>query len=164
MRAHDYDEPVHRDALTRGAAVDLALRSPSHPSGQSQRVQALTDVIRIGVATNSGPIAELANPATPIRSFVTETDTVYYRVFSGDSTTGGFLTSAPPGISAEAISGMALPPGNQATMVQEVLVPAGTRLQSSIASEAFEQNGGWLQFELLDRIPLENFGPGRPIG
>lgn len=113
---------------------------------------------------------ELARPSTinnagaPIRSFVTQTDTVYYRVYSGDSTVGGFLTSAPPRSSADAISSLALPPGNQATYVQEVLVPAGTRLQSSLATEAFGQPGGALQFELLDRIPIENFGPGSPLG
>ncbi len=112
---------------------------------------------------------ELARPSTinnagaPIRSFVTQTDTVYYRVYSGDSTVGGFLTSAPPRSSAEAISSLALPPGNKATFVQEVVVPAGTRVQSSLATSAFGQPGGALQFQLLDEIPRSSFGPGRPL-
>jgi hypothetical protein len=119
-------------------------------------------------ATKATP--ELARPSTinnagaPILSFVTQTETVFYRVYSGDSTVGGFLTSARPSSSAEAVTSLALPPGNRATYVQEVLVPAGTRLQSSLATEAFGQLGGALQFELLDRIPIGNFGPGRPLG
>jgi len=119
------------------------------------------------VAPNRTP--ELPNPSTinnaaaPIRSFVTQTDTVYCRVYS-DRAAGGFLTSAPPRSSADAISSLALPSGNRATFVQEVAVPAGTRLQSSVAAEAFGQSGGALQFELLDRIPIDSFGPGRPLG
>jgi hypothetical protein len=84
----------------------------------------------------------------------------YYRVFSGDRTVGGFLTGAPPSSADVAVSGLALPPGNSADFIQEVLVPQGTRLQSSIAAPAFEQDGGFLQFELLDQIPTKNFGPG----
>jgi hypothetical protein len=37
------------------------------------------------------------------------------------------------------------------------------RLQSSIAERAFGQPGGMLQFELLDRIPIKNFGEGVPF-
>jgi hypothetical protein len=115
-----------------------------------------------------GPL-ELANPetvsnaASPIRSFVTSEDQTYYRVFSGDRTVGGFLTGAAPACADEAVAGLALPPGNTADFIQEVLVPAGTRLQSSIASEAFGQPGGLLQFELLDQIPIKNFGEGIPF-
>ena len=57
----------------------------------------------------------------------------------------------------------ALPPGNQATFVQVVIVPAGTCLQSSIAADAYGQTGRALQFELLDLIPRSSFGPGVPL-
>lgn len=56
-----------------------------------------------------------------------------------------------------------LPPGNRADFIQEVLVPGGTRMQSSVATEAFGQPGRLLQFELLDQIPIKNFGPGVPF-
>ncbi len=58
---------------------------------------------------------------------------------------------------------LALPPGNQATYIQEVLVPAGTRLQRSRALPAFGRRGGAEQFQLLDRIPDSNFGVGVPF-
>jgi len=45
-------------------------------------------------------------------------------------------------------------------MIQQVLVPAGTRLQRSRALPAFGRRGGGEQFELLDRIRSGNFGPG----
>jgi hypothetical protein len=58
---------------------------------------------------------------------------------------------------------LALPPGNAAEFLQEVRVPAGTMLQSSIAAEAFGQPGGLLEFELLERINPKFFGPGTPF-
>ena len=100
------------------------------------------------------------NQLGPIRSFVTKEDMTYYRVYSGERNVGGFLTGVPPGSADEAVAGLALPPENTADFLQEVLVPAGTRLQSSIAAPAFEQPGGLLQFELLEDIPIKNFGPG----
>lgn len=79
-------------------------------------------------------------------------------------TVGSFLTGAPPASADQAVAGLALPPANTAEFIQEVMVPAGTRLQSSIASPAFGQPGGMLQFELLERIPIKNFGEGVPFG
>jgi hypothetical protein len=61
------------------------------------------------------------------------------------------------------VAGLALPPANTAEYIQDVMVPAGTRLQSSIAAPAFGQPGGMLQFELLERIPIKNFGEGVPF-
>ena len=142
------------------------------PTGTGESAQLLT-LLRarpvIGPATNTAPFGELANPATvnnassPIRSFVTEADTTYLRVYSGDKTAGGFLMGSAPSSADSAVSGLALPPGNNADFIQEVLVPSGTRLQSSIAAPAFGQPGGLLQFELLDQIPVKNFGPGLPF-
>jgi RHS repeat-associated protein len=101
--------------------------------------------------------------ASPVRSFVTVEDSSYYRVFSGDRNVGSFLTGVPPASADQAVAGLALPPSNAADFVQEVMVPAGTRLQSSIANPAFGQPGGMLQFELLERIPIKNFGEGVPF-
>lgn len=121
------------------------------------------------VATNKVPFGELASPSTvnnagsPIRSFVSEADTTYSRVYSGESTTGRYLTGSPPANADAAVSGLALPPGNRADFIQDVMVPAGTRMQSSIASSAFGQDGGLLQFELLERIDPKYFGPGVPF-
>jgi RHS repeat-associated protein len=103
------------------------------------------------------------NAAGQIVSFVTQEERTFYRVFSGDSTVGRFLTSVKPRSSAFAEDALALPPGNRAAFVQEVVVPAGTRLQRSRASPAFGRRGGAEQFELLGRIPDENFGPGVPL-
>ena len=107
------------------------------------------------------------NAGAPIRSFVVEQDTVFFRVFSDPARqTGGFLVSTPPQSPSQAISSLALPPENSATLLQEVVVPAGPRLQSSIATDTFGQPGGALQFEILPqspRIPDENFRPGVPF-
>ena len=65
--------------------------------------------------------------------------------------------------SSELRAGLALPPDNTAAFVQEVVVPAGTRIQRSRALKAFKRRGGAEQFELLDHIPIENFGPGVPL-
>ena len=103
------------------------------------------------------------NAASPIRSFVTSEDMTFYRVFSDDKDVGAFLTGASPESADAAVEGLALPPGNTADFIQEVRVPAGTQLQSSIAAEAYGQPGGLLQFELLEDIPTKNFGPGVPF-
>jgi hypothetical protein len=99
----------------------------------------------------------------PIRSFVAADNLTYYRVFTGDRPAGSFLTGAPPASADQAVSGLALPPTNTAEFIQEVTVPAGTRLQSSIVREAFDQPGGLLQFELMVRLPAKNFGEGVPF-
>jgi hypothetical protein len=122
-------------------------RGPGNMRGSSEQ-KALTTSDRV------------PNQFSPIRSFVTQEDMIYYRVYSGERNVGGFLVGVPPVGADEAVAGLALPPENTANFLQEVLVPAGTRLQSSIAAPAFGQPGGLLQFELLDQIPIKNFGPG----
>lgn len=55
---------------------------------------------------------------------------------------------------------------NPSEFIQEVIVPAGTRLQRSRAlpvPEFGRFRGGAEQFELLERIPTGNFGPGVPL-
>lgn len=117
---------------------------------------------------NCDGVGELANPTTvnnassPITSFVTETDSTFVRVYS-DSPAGSFLADVAPASADDAVRGLALPPSNTADFIQDVTVPAGTRIQSSVAAEAFGQPGGLMQFELLERIPDSSFGPGRPL-
>jgi RHS repeat-associated protein len=107
---------------------------------------------------------ELPNAGGVIQSFVTEQEEIYYRVFS-DNPVGGFLTKTPASSSAYARQALSLPPGNQATYIQEVVVPAGTRLQRSraLAVEKWGTRGGAEQFQLLDQIPFKNFGPPRRL-
>ena len=46
--------------------------------------------------------------------------------------------------------GLALPPANKAEFIQEVLVPAGTRLERSRVLPANNKRGGMEQFKLID--------------
>jgi RHS repeat-associated protein len=132
-------------------AVDaLAALTPFVPAGAGVARRAL------------GAGSLVPNGGGVIRSFVTKADETYYRVFS-KSTTGAFLTKAKPRSQAWAREALALPSGNDADFIQEVLVPAGTRLQRSRALPAFGRRGGGEQFELLDRIPSRNFKPGVPF-
>ena len=101
-----------------------------------------------------------------VRQFEQVSDQIYYRIFSGDATVGGWLTALRPRSSAWAQEALALPPGNEATMIQEVLVPSGTLLERSRAIPVPDwgrMRGGAEQFHLLDEIPPENFGQGRPL-
>ncbi|MBO1254471.1 RHS repeat-associated core domain-containing protein [Alteromonas sp. 5E99-2] len=108
------------------------------------------------------------NEAGVVREFVTESDQVFFRVFS-DRPQGSFLTAVPPRSSAFAQEALALPRNNTASLIQEVLVPAGTRVRRSRASplradDVFpNRRGGAEQFELLRRIPNSSFGPGSPL-
>jgi hypothetical protein len=102
---------------------------------------------------------EVPNAGGFIRSFVTKEDQFFYRVSSGaQDSVGGFLTSVRPKSSAYAREALALPGINDASLIQTVLVPAGTRLQRSRALPAFGRRGGAEQFRLLNNIPAENFG------
>jgi hypothetical protein len=103
-----------------------------------------------------------ANAGGAIRSFVTDVDQTFYRVFSGHSTTGKFLTAMPPKSSLYAQKGLSLPPWNKAEFIQEVMVPKGTLLQRSRALPISDWGGtgGLEQFQLLDDIPALNFGEG----
>ena len=81
--------------------------------------------------------------------------TVMYRAHGGESgPVGGFYPPTKPTSGAQAISESALPPGNAATKVSTVRIPAGTRIQRSTASPAFGQDGGGPQIELLERVKV----------
>ena len=109
------------------------------------------------------PSLQVPNAGGKIVSDVTKQDEVFFRVFSGDSTKGSFLIKVPPTSQKGAVEALALPPGNNADFIQQVLVPAGTRLQRSRALPAFGHRGGKEQFQLLDKIPNKNFGSGVPF-
>ena len=105
--------------------------------------------------------------AGKIRSFVTEADETFYRVYSGNSTAGSFLSRMKPKSADWATEAFALPTGNTADFIQEVLVPAGTRLQRSRAAPNLWGRGGAEQFEILKLFPDQyqpvHFGPGTPF-
>jgi RHS repeat-associated protein len=108
----------------------------------------------------------LSSAGGVIRQFEQTGDKVYYRVFSGDADIGNWLTAVPPRSSAWAQEALSLPPGNKATMIQEVLVPNGTLLERSRAISMREwgrMHGGAEQFKVIDPIPRQNYGPGRPL-
>jgi hypothetical protein len=99
-----------------------------------------------------------------IRSYVTSEDQTFFRASSSfQNNEGGFLTSSPPRSSAYARASLALPPENDASLIQEVYVPAGTRLQRSRALPLYGQPGGGEQFQLLDRLPASSFGLRNPF-
>ena len=107
-----------------------------------------------------------ANPYAegPITSVKLSEKTTLYRVWGGKSSrAGGWLSVFRPAAQAEARSLLALPPDNSAEFVSEVCVPAGTRVQFSRAAPAFDQLGGALQVQLLERIPETAFSPGESL-
>jgi hypothetical protein len=116
--------------------------------------------LRTNVGVSNG--GRIPHAGGVVRQFTQETEQVYYRVFT-ENLEGSFLTAVPPRNSKWAQEALALPPGNNATYIQEVLVPAGTRLERSRALGAFGRRGGGEQFELLQKIPSKNFGPGKPM-
>jgi hypothetical protein len=100
-----------------------------------------------------------------IRRFEQPAEQIYYRVFS-ENVAGKWLTAVPPRSSAWAQEALSLPPGNLATFIQEVRVPAGTLLERSRALSVppwGRFRGGAEQFQLLEEIPLGNFGPRVPL-
>ena len=101
-----------------------------------------------------------------MRKFELPEDRVFYRAYSGDATVGAWLTSVRPRSQSWAQEALALPPWNSATHVQEVLVPRGTLLERSRASQVPDWGrlrGGAEQFKLLETIPASSFGPGSPL-
>ncbi len=145
--------------------VSMGSHAPRVTLTRSQRCCLSSNRSRI-----SDPSRLLSAPAykeyarSPIVSYVTDADEVVFRMFSGNSTRGGFFTRTLPRSQAEAIEGLSLPPSNKADFVQPVLIRAGTRLQSSRAFPAFGQKGGFEQLELIwpRTLPDECFGPGTP--
>jgi RHS repeat-associated protein len=162
-----------RSATARPLASLTRTSSPPSPALQSWRNGAPLEGPAMFVKAGSQfPIVnparllpagtEVPNAAGHIRSFVSQSDKVYYRVFT-TTQQGRFLTAVPPRSRALAIEVLALPPSNRATFIQEVLVPAGSTLQRSRALPAFGARGGAEQFELLQPISSSYFGQGIPL-
>jgi RHS repeat-associated protein len=125
-----------------------------------------------------GGISECLGPVLPagkyinsrsgeIVSTVLTEDTTFYRIWGGSTVReGSWLSAIRPATQSEAIYGLALEPGNTAQFVSEVVVPAGTRVQYSIAKAIptwDRLGGGLMQVELLEYIPPGNYGPGLPL-
>lgn len=151
------------------AAVSPARVSGSGGGSASPTVEARRTSMtssRSLVATEAGPLAlnagsEVSQWAGPTLSRVTQTEETMYRAWGGGSGQAGeWLTPINPVSSAAARAGLALPEGNAATYVSEVLVPAGTRMQVGVVGEAYGQVEGWTQVRLLEQIPLSSFGKG----
>jgi len=99
-----------------------------------------------------------------IRSVTAASDTTMYRVWGGGSQqAGAWLSPVAPASSAAATESLALPVENTAQFYSQVLVPAGTRYQIGTAAAANGLSGGGVQVQLLERIPLGNYGPGIPL-
>ena len=113
------------------------------------------------------PTVKTLNEAGVVRDFVTSRNQKFYRVYSGGATQGKFLTAIPPQNRAYAQEALSLPRANTAEFIQEVNVPAGIGLRRSraapiSANEMFpNRRGGGEQFELMDFLDEDAFGPGR---
>jgi RHS repeat-associated protein len=149
-------------ADTIGIVVDvLATIAPAVPGGVGAGIKAYRDGGKSATRT--------PNEAGVIREYITEVDQIYYRIFSDGNSVGKYLTAVKPKSSAYALEALALPRANRADSIQEVVVPAGTKLRRSRAApiradKVFpDRRGGAEQFELLDRIPTRNFGPAEPL-
>ena len=95
---------------------------------------------------------------------VPEGGVVAYRVWGGGSGQAGSWLSPIPFESADAAKSLlALPSENSAEFISVVRIPARTQIEYGTATSAFGQAGGGIQIQLLDRIPLGNFGPGTPL-
>jgi RHS repeat-associated protein len=125
----------------------------------------VTPVPRITPTPTPSTTGKIPSAGGVVRQFEQQVDQIYYRVYSKDKV-GGWLTSVPPRSSAWAQEALALPKENKATYIQEVFIPAGTKLERSRALPVPEWGrfrGGGEQFYLLEEILLDNFGPGFPL-
>jgi len=153
-------------AYDQAANVSTRHAGQSGSLAESARVGRVRWALRNRIATRGAlPAMEGVNPwAGRIVAGETQTTMTMYRVWGGEAKQAGeWLTSLRPASAAEARAGLALPPGNAASFVSEVTVPAGTQVQVGTAAAAFGQTGGAIQMQLLERIPASAFGPGVPL-
>ncbi len=155
---------IATDVASGGAVLKIGVKGLKNAGRVASRVKAaVSESSEASAALKALPKGRYAaNAGGKIVSFVTAKTERYYRVYSKNRV-GGFLTKVKPKNSRYATEGLALPAGNEAKYVQEVVVPAGTRLQRSRCLPAFGRRGGLEQFELLDKIPESSFGPGVPL-
>jgi RHS repeat-associated protein len=161
----DRPQTLHKYNYVHGDPVNY-----TDPSGLTETLEHHLNVVRLQIQTKLPCIRAIASITIPnaggvIRSFVSTKPEIYYRVFSGTNRVGPYLFKVIPKSRALARLGASLPPWNQADFIQEVLVPAGTRLQRSRALPVPEWGGcgGLEQFLLLTDIADEAFGAGIPF-
>jgi len=117
-----------------------------------------------GAAKLLAPYTDYLPWVGDIRSVTAASDTTMYRVWGGGSQqAGAWLSPVAPTSAAAATESLALPVENTAQFYSEVLVPGGTRYQIGAAAAANGLSGGGVQVQLLERIPLGNYGPGIPL-
>jgi RHS repeat-associated protein len=114
----------------------------------------ITDPARLLPSPES--LGRVPNATGEITSEVLDDATIFYRAFGNESgPVGSFLSPTMPASRSEAISGLALPPGNTAESLATLRVQGGVRVQRSTAAEAFGQPGGNAQVELLERANIQ---------
>ena len=177
MGCHGVDYSEHRQA-TEGELLPLTvmtmvvdLATPIPPLFTMAKAGKLADAGQLGTKAFESlkalpPPSFISNAGGKVVSDVTKKNEIFYRVFSGENTMGAFLTKIPPKSSAFAREGLALPSQNTANFIQQVMIPSGTRLLRSRTTPVPQWGrfrGGVEQFQLLDRIPMKNFGKGVPF-
>lgn len=182
--ATDYSTPINQNVfydawqsqlsnVRRGSATPALGSLDTHATVASLLVGS-AGLINAGVqAIRSGVAGLLEGPA--IGTFQAWTGTITsgtipaggmsaFRVWGGRSAqAGSWLSPIAPSSSAAARRLLALPKENAATFISRVQIPAETRIQYGTAARAFGQPGGGIQIQLLERIPISNFGPGVPL-
>jgi hypothetical protein len=87
-----------------------------------------------------------------------------FGIWGGESAeAGSWLSPIASESGSAARSLLSLPPGNTAEFISPVQIPGGTQIQFGTAAGAFDQVGGGIQMQLLDRIPLSNFRPATTL-
>ena len=98
----------------------------------------------------------VANATGDIVSTVLDKATTVFRVHGGTSSQiGEFVSPTPLTSSAQATADLALHPGNTASTMSTLQIPAGTRVQTSTAAPAFGQPGGGQQMQLLEHADIK---------
>ena len=111
-------EPCHQDRLHREPLTPGPIDNATPARFSVDANGTVTDLTALA-PLELAPTSFVNNAGAPIRSFVVEQDTVFFRVFSDPARqTGGFLVSTPPQSPSQAISSLALPPENSATLLQ----------------------------------------------
>ena len=150
------------DAL--GAATSLGMAALDLGTGGTASTAKTSAKAGVKAVAKGLPEGMTPNAGGKIVSFITNKAETYYRV-SNNGGIGGFLTKVKPKSSTFAREGLALPAGNNASLIQEVIVPAGINVQRSRAIPAFGRRGGLEQFEVLNRSQrkLINYGKAKPF-
>jgi RHS repeat-associated protein len=104
-------------------------------------------------------------PGTKIREYTTEKEEAFVRVHGGKSSKEGrwiMKKEAIQDLSPEQIKNKYSLP-NKPTSISDVEVPLGSRIRTGKVNSNFGGGSGAKQYELLDKIPDENFKNSRPL-